>query len=70
MGSLQLSAVEGGYISLTMPGDDAEDTRIGLGFSFNVWNGLHIEPNYSMSTEENDDGDREGTFNLGLGYRF
>ena len=66
-----LAGVDGGYASLTMPSKDgSDDMQIGIGFSFNVWNGLHIEPNYSMGTSKNDDGDREGNFNFGLSYRF
>ena len=65
-----IAQMEGAYASLTMPGDDAEETMIGLGFSFNVWNGLHVEPNYSMPVSEDDNGDREGSFNFGLSYRF
>ena len=65
-----LSMAEGAYASLTMPGDDDEGMSIGVGFSFNVWNGLHIEPNYTMPTSEDDNGDREGSFNFGLSYRF
>ena len=65
-----ISQVEGAYASLTMPGDDAEDMMIGVGFSFNVWNGLNVEPNYTMPTSEDDNGDREGSFNFGLSYRF
>ena len=33
-------------------------------------NGLYIEPNYSMPTEEDGEGNRDGEFNLGIGYRF
>jgi hypothetical protein len=65
-----LSMMEGAYASLTMPGDDAEDMMIGLGFSFNVWNGLNVEPNYTMPTSEDDQGNREGSFNFGLSYSF
>ena len=65
-----LSMVEGAYASLTMPGDDNEGMSIGVGFAFNVWNGLYVEPNYTMLTSENDAGDREGSFNFGLSYRF
>ena len=65
-----IAQVEGAYASLTMPGDDAEDMSIGIGFAFNVWNGLYIEPNYSMPTSEDENGDREGSFNFGLSYRF
>jgi hypothetical protein len=65
-----ISQVEGAYASLTMPGDDAEDMMIGVGFSFNLWKGLSIEPNYTMPTSEDDNGDREGSFNFGLSYSF
>ena len=66
-----IAQVEGAYASLQMPTKDgSDDMRIGLGFSFNVWNGLNIEPNYTMPTSEDDNGDREGTFNFGLSYSF
>ena len=65
-----LSMAEGAYASLTMPGDDDEGMSIGVGFAFNVWNGLYVEPNYSMPTSEDDDGNREGSFNFGISYRF
>ena len=66
-----LSMVEGAYASLQMPTKDgSENMSIGLGFSFNVWQGLYIEPNYTMPTKEDADGNREGSFNFGLGYRF
>ena len=65
-----LSMAEGAYASLTMPGDDAEDMSIGVGFAVNVWNGLYVEPNYTMPTSEDADGNREGSFNVGIGYRF
>ena len=66
-----IAAAEGAYASLQMPTRDGSDNmKVGLGFSFNVWNGLHIEPNYTMPTSEDDNGDREGTFNFGLSYRF
>ena len=65
-----IAQVEGSYASLTMPGDDAEDMMIGVGFAFNVWNGLYVEPNYTMPTSEDADGNREGSFNFGLSYRF
>jgi len=65
-----IAQMEGSYASLTMPGDDAEDMSIGVGFAFNVWNGLYVEPNYTMPTSEDADGNREGSFNFGLSYRF
>ena len=58
------------YLSLQMATGDNEGTSVGVGYSLNVWNSLYIEPNYSIQTEKDANGDREGTFNLGLGYRF
>ena len=66
-----IAQVEGAYASLQMPTEDGSDNmRIGIGFAFNVWNGLYVEPNYTMPTSEDEEGDREGTFNFGLSYRF
>ena len=66
-----IAQVEGSYASLQMPTEDGSDNmRIGVGFAFNVWNGLYIEPNYTMPTSEDEAGEREGTFNFGLSYRF
>jgi opacity protein-like surface antigen len=58
------------YLSLQMATGDNEGTSIGVGYSLNVWNSLYIEPNYSMATEKDADGNRDGEFNLGIGYRF
>ena len=58
------------YISLQMATGDNEGTTIGVGYSLNVWNSLYLEPNYSMATEKDENGDRESEFNLGIGYRF
>ena len=43
---------------------------LGLGYSWNVWKGLSIDPNYTMPLEEDKDGEREGTFNLSISYKF
>ena len=43
---------------------------VGVGYSFNIWKGLSIDPNYTMPLEEDEDGEREGTFNLGVSYKF
>ena len=59
------------YVSVQAPTEEMMDNlTIGVGYSFVVWKGLAIEPNYSMGLKEDDNGDREGTFNLGLAYRF
>jgi hypothetical protein len=66
-----IAQVEGAYASLQMPTQDgSENMNIGVGFAFNVWNGLYVEPNYTMPTSEDDEGNREGSFNFGLSYRF
>ena len=59
------------YISLQAPQEDMMDNlTVGIGYSFNVWKGLNVEPNYSMGLKEDENEEREGTFNLGLSYRF
>jgi hypothetical protein len=67
-----IAQVEGAYASLQMPtSDGSEDMQIGVGFSFNVWNELYVEPNYTMQTSEDAvTGKREGSFNFGVAYRF
>ena len=67
-----IAQVEGAYASLQMPTTDASDNmQIGVGFAFNVWNGLYVEPNYTMPTKEDAiTKKREGSFNLGVSYRF
>ena len=66
-----IAQVEGAYASLQMPTEDGSDNmNIGIGFAFNVWNGLYLEPNYTMPTSDDENSDREGTFNFGLSYRF
>jgi len=67
-----IAQVEGAYASLQMPtSDGSEDMQIGVGFSFNVWNELYVEPNYTMPTSEDAvTGKREGSFNFGVAYRF
>ncbi len=66
-----LSMMEGAYVALQMPTENGSDNmRIGLGVAVNVWNDLYVEPNYTMPTSEDENGDREGSFNFGLSYRF
>ena len=59
------------YVAVQAPTEEMMvNLTIGLGYSFAVWNGLHVEPNYSMGLKEDENGEREGSFNLGLAYRF
>jgi len=53
---------------------DSEDEmmdkmELGLGYSFNVWKNLSIDPYYVIPMKENEVGEREGKFNLGLSYK-
>ena len=59
------------YVSVQAPTEDMMDNlTVGVGYSYNVWKGVCIEPNYSMGLKEDDNGEREGSFNLGLSYKF
>ena len=59
------------YVSVQAPTEEMMDNlTVGLGYSYNVWKGVCIEPNYSMGLKEDDNGEREGSFNLGLSYKF
>ena len=44
--------------------------ELGVGYSFNVWDKLYIDPNYTMPTKADANGDREGTLNLSVSYKF
>lgn len=39
---------------------------LGIGYSFKVWKELYIEPYYTMPMKE----DSEGSFNVGVAYKF
>jgi len=59
------------YISVQAPTEKMMDNlSVGVGYSFNLWKGLNVEPNYSMNLKEDEEGERSGEFNLGLSYRF
>ena len=59
------------YVSVQAPTEDMMDNlTVGIGYSYNVWKGLNVEPNYSMGLKEDEEGEREGSFNLGLSYKF
>lgn len=51
----------------TEPMDNVE---LGIGYSFNIWKGLYVDPNYTMPAKENEAGEREGMFNLSISYKF
>ena len=58
------------YKSAQAPMEEMMDNlTIGLGYSYNIWKGLCGEPSYSMGLKEDDNGEREGSFNIGLSYK-
>ena len=60
------------YAVGTMPTEDGSDKmKLGLGYSFNVWQSLYFEPSYTMPIKEDAvTGDRKGEFNFRSWYRF
>ena len=54
---------------------DSEDEMtdkldVGVGYSFNVWRNLYVDPYYVLPMKEDENGEREGSFNIGLSYKF
>ena len=47
-----------------------DKVNVGVGYSFEVWNGLCIDPNYTMPLKADEAGEREGSLNLGVSYKF
>ena len=43
---------------------------VGVGYSYNIWKSLYIDPSYVMSLKKNEDDEREGEFRLGISYKF
>ena len=59
------------YVSVQAPTEEMMDNlTVCLGYSYDVCKGLHVEPNYSVGLKEDENGEREGSFNLGLSYKF
>jgi hypothetical protein len=60
------------YVCISSSSNRRNDGQLNywFGYSYNVWKGLNVEPNYSMGLKEDENGEREGTFNLGLSYKF
>ena len=44
--------------------------ELGLGYSYNVWDKIYIDPYYIMPLKEDENGEREGMFKLGVSYKF
>ena len=47
-----------------------DNVELGIGYSFNVWKGLYVDPNYTMPAKADEAGEREGTFNMSVSYKF
>ena len=47
-----------------------DNVEIGLGYSLKVWDNLYVDPNYTMPLQEDADGNREGSLNLSVSYKF
>ena len=47
-----------------------DKVNVGVGYSWNVWRGLSIDPNYTMPLKEDEAGEREGNLNLSISYKF
>ena len=43
---------------------------LGIGYSMKVWKNLYADPNYTMSMKEDENGERKGSFNLSVSYKF
>tara|TARA_R100000664_G_scaffold15844_1_gene24479 strand:- start:335 stop:733 length:399 start_codon:yes stop_codon:yes gene_type:complete len=55
------------YAVVQTPAEEMSDNmNIGIGYSYNAWKDLYIDPMYMMSTKENS----EGEFKLGISYKF
>tara|TARA_Y100000004_G_C8887818_1_gene400596 strand:- start:580 stop:999 length:420 start_codon:yes stop_codon:yes gene_type:complete len=50
--------------------DMSDKLDVGLGYSYNVWDKLYIDPSYILSLKENDDGERDAEFRIGISYKF
>ena len=44
--------------------------EVGVGYSYNIWKGIYIDPNYVIPMKEDSEGNREGKLKIGIAYRF
>ena len=57
-------------ISIELVEELKDKLELGLGYSYNIWNKLYIDPYYVMPLKKDGDGKREGELRLGLSYKF
>ena len=51
-------------------GEYVDRLDLGVGYSFNIWEGLYIDPNYTVSMKKNSDNEYEGKLNFTISYKF
>ena len=51
-------------------GEYVDRLDLGVGYSFNIWEGLYIDPNYTVSMMKNSEDEYEGKLNFTVSYRF
>ena len=50
--------------------DFMETLDLGVGYSLKVWDKLYVDPNYTMPFKSDENGEREGSLNLSVSYKF
>jgi len=51
-------------------GEYVDRLDLGVGYSFNIWKGLYIDPNYTVSMKKNSDDEYDGKLNFTISYKF
>ena len=51
-------------------GEYVDRLDLGVGYSFNIWQGLYIDPNYTVSMKKNSNDEYEGKLNFTISYKF
>ena len=51
-------------------GEYVDRLDLGVGYTFNIWEGLYIDPNYTVSMKKNSDDEYEGKLNFTISYKF
>lgn len=57
-------------VASTTTEDFSDNLYLGAGYSFAAYGSFYVEPNFTFATQEDEDGERDTQFNLGLAYRF
>ena len=59
-----------GSYDIEAEGELVDKLNLGVGYSFNVWEGLYIDPNYTVSMMKNSEDEYEGRLNFTVSYKF